>query len=458
MKKTALATVFVFLIFIMTISGVAATQLDIQVSPAEIRTDTDTEAFFQLIVKNNEAVPDNVEVRVNGPYPWWVTKSAFYLFMDEHSTKNVSITIFPTGDRRGRFAYDVSVSSQTWGIELTKTIYLDIPEPIVLHNFSAEKVGDSLEVGMAIEALKRSEINIILDVRDGNGRLITTLPETLNIEGVEIIERSVPLPEDLLTGTYTIDITISSEALDYDIEETVEFEVPPVHNLVKTTKSISTLLYEEVVITLENRGNIAEEGYVVSQAYPVNILTGFITEPTECYEEAEKRICNFVVERIEPGGTAQVSYRIEYWPVLAQYGVGIIIVLIIIGFSFIHVTKPSINKRYARGGKSRHSIILEIKNPFRKNLSNVIVRDWVSPLAKVMHEEIKAMKPIIRKSEAGTELIWKLGDIKPKEIRMLNYKIKTFVEGSLKMPRAYMRFITEKGKRAKIYSRSLVIS
>ena len=86
------------------------------------------------------------------------------------------------------------------------------------------------------------------------------------------------------------------------------------------------------------------------------------------------------------------------------------------------------------------------------------MRDWISPLARVMHEEIKAMKPIIRKSEAGTELIWKLGDIKPKEIRLLNYKIKTFVEGSLKMPRAYMRFITEKGKRAKVYSRSLVVS
>jgi hypothetical protein len=458
MKKIALITVFAFLVFITTISGGAATPLEIQVSPEEIRTDIDTEALFQLTVKNNEAMPDNAEVKVNGPYPWWVTKSAFYLLMGAHSTKNVNITIFPTGDRRGRFAYDVSVSSQKWGIELTKTIYLDIPEPIVLHSFSAEKTGDRLEVSMEIEALKKREINIILDVRDGDGRLITTHPETLNIEGVETIERSIPLPEDLLMGTYTIDIKINSDVLDYDIEETREFEVPAVHDLVKTTKSISTLLYEEIVITFENRGNVAEEGYVVSQTYPANILTGFITEPTECYEEAENRVCNYVVERIRPGGTAQVSYRIEYWPVLAQYGVGILIVLIIIGLSFIHVTKPSINKRHTRGGKSRHSIIIEIKNPFRKHLSNVIVRDWVSPLAKVLHEEIEALKPIIRKSEAGTELIWKLGDIKPKEVRLLSYKIKTFVEGSLKMPRAYMRFKTDKDKRVKVYSRALVVS
>lgn len=457
MKKRALATFSAFLVLIVTISSVSATTLEIQISPEEIRTDTDTEARFQLIVENNQVVSDGVNIRVDGPYPWWVTQSAFYLFMNPNSTKEVNIRIFPTGDKRGRFAYDVVVSSQKFGTELTETIYIDIPEPLILHDFSAEKKGNELEVSLDIETLKKREVSMVLDVRDGD-RLITTFPKILDIEGLEIIERSIPLPENMLMGTYAVDLTISSDVLDYDIEETREFEVAAVHDLVKTTKSISTLLYEEVVITLENRGNVVEEEYVVSQTSPANLLTGFITEPTQCYEEAGDRVCNYIIKRIEPGGTAQISYRIEYWPVLAQYGVGIIIVLIIIGFSFIHVTKPSINKRYTRGGKKRHSIILEIKNPFRQHLSSVIVRDWVSPLAKVLHEEIEAVKPIIRKSEAGTELIWKLGDVKPKEIRMLSYKIKAFVGGSLKMPKAYMRFRTDKGKRVKIYSRALVVS
>lgn len=458
MKKTAVAVLSTFLVFVIMISSVSAAPLEIQISPGEIRTDTDTEALFQLTVKNNQAVKDDVEVRVDGPYPWWVTKSAFYLFMDANSTKKVSITVFPTGNRRGRFAYDVSVSSQKTGTTITKTFYLDIPEPLILHSFSAEKAGNELEMSLEIEALKKREVNIILDVRDSDGRLVTTFSDTVVVEGVEIIERSIPLPENMLMGTYTVDLTISSDVLDYDIEETREFEVAAVHDLVKTTKSISTLLYEDVVVTLENRGNVVEEEYVISQTTPANLLTGFITKPAQCYEEAGNRVCNYIIERIEPGGTAQISYRIEYWPVLAQYGVGIIIVLIIIGFSFIHITKPSINKRSRRGGKNRHSIILEIKNPFRQHLGNVIIRDWVSPLARVLHEEIEAIKPIIRKSEAGTELIWRLGDVKPKEIRLLSYKIKPFVGGSLKMPKAYMRFRTDKGKRIKVYSKALVVS
>ena len=275
---------------------------------------------------------------------------------------------------------------------------------------------------------------------------------------METIERTIPLPENMLMGVYTVNVTISSDVLEHDIKQTAEFEVAAIHDVVKTTKKTITPLYEEVTVTLHNRGNVVEENYVVLQTTPVNLLTGFITKPAHCYEEGGDRICNYVIERIEPGGTAYISYRIEYWPVLIQYSIGIIIALIIIGFSFIRITKPTINKKYKKGGKNKHSIILEIKNPFRQHLNNVIVRDWVSPLAKVLYEEIEAVKPIIRKSEAGTELIWKLGNIKPKEIRLLNYKIKTFVEGSLKMPRAYMRFRTNKGKRTRVYSRPLVVS
>ena len=126
-------------------------------------------------------------------------------------------------------------------------------------------------------------------------------------------------------------------------------------------------------------------------------------------------------------------------------------------FSFFRAAKPKLRKKHMRKGGNTHSIILELKNPFYHKLRNVMVRDWVSPLASVMHEEISSTKPVIRKSEAGTELVWRLGNMLPREERILNYKIKTLIQGSLKMPRAYARFDTDKGKKFKIYSKPLIV-
>ncbi len=131
------------------------------------------------------------------------------------------------------------------------------------------------------------------------------------------------------------------------------------------------------------------------------------------------------------------------------------IIFVVASFSLLRAAKPSIMKSSVKKTVNMHSIILEIKNPFLHHLKDVVIRDWVSPLASVMCKEIGTLKPVLKKSGAGTELIWKLGEIKPKEVRYLSYKIKTLVEGNLKMPRAYARFRTPKGGRFRIYSRFL---
>ena len=64
---------------------------------------------------------------------------------------------------------------------------------------------------------------------------------------------------------------------------------------------------------------------------------------------------------------------------------------------------------------------------------------------------------MIRKTEEGTELIWKIGDMKAKEHRILSYKIKPLVGGQVKLPKAYMKYSTSDEKRYKLFSRQLTI-
>jgi hypothetical protein len=82
----------------------------------------------------------------------------------------------------------------------------------------------------------------------------------------------------------------------------------------------------------------------------------------------------------------------------------------------------------------------------------------VSPLAQVLHEEIESTKPVIRRLEQGTELIWKLGEMKPREERILQYKVRSLVHGSLKMPGAHLKFTAGKGeKKIKLSSNGITL-
>ncbi|UCD07247.1 MAG: hypothetical protein JSW41_05490, partial [Candidatus Aenigmatarchaeota archaeon] len=255
-------------------------------------------------------------------------------------------------------------------------------------------------------------------------------------------------------GTYSVEVRVTGTKLS----DILEFEIEPVHDIVEVVKRISTPLYEDVIITIENKGNVIEKDYKTYQTLPNNdLITGMVTEPIDCEVEGENKICGYLVEELTPGSSAMITYRLNYWVIYGEYALIVLIIIAIITFSFIRVTSPTIAKRHAKKGEDKHSIILEIKNPFMHHLRNVIVRDWVSPLARVLHEEFEMLMPVVRRSEAGTELIWKLGDMRPKETRIITYKIKTLVQGSLRMPKSYMRFSSDRGKKTRIFSKQLIV-
>jgi len=85
------------------------------------------------------------------------------------------------------------------------------------------------------------------------------------------------------------------------------------------------------------------------------------------------------------------------------------------------------------------SISLSIKNR-RRQMSKVIVRDVVPHYFSVI-SSFATVKPLIRKIAEGTELIWRIGDMKAHEERVLQYKIKAIKDfvGKVRLPSAHMR-------------------
>jgi len=153
-----------------------------------------------------------------------------------------------------------------------------------------------------------------------------------------------------------------------------------------------------------------------------------------------------------------VTYSVSYWPMINGYALIAVVMIGLVAFSFMKATTPRIVKRHSRKGEDRHNVSIHVTNPFFHRLSDVVVRDWVSPLGQVLQEEIESAKPAIRSQDEGTELIWKLGDMKPREERILQYKVRPLMRGSLKMPGAQLKFNTDKGdKRIKLISNGITL-
>ena len=431
-----------------------AQPVSITVTPSEIKSDVDVNNVYIVTITNNQGNPDTFKLNLDGPYIWWGPTFSFPLDVQAGSSKTFDMTFFPTGDRYGRFPYTLSIASvSSPSVSDSASFYLDV-EPVRIGDITLTKSGSTLEADIVADSLKRRDISFAISLRTATGSVVASSVFSSQIDGTQLVSGSVDLPANLLSGDYIFYVEATTEGAT--IKNSQPFTLAPVHDVVKTRTEIDTALYREITITLSNRGNIVEDNYRIVETTSPGQLVGFVTAPNDCTSSDRGSTCSYVVSGLVPGATAQVIYQIEFWPTLMQYIGASVAVMAILGFTFIRKTSPKISKRSSSLGDGRHSIILEIKNPFVHHLSNVVVRDFVHPIANVVHEEIESLKPVIRKTEAGTELIWKLGDMRPKETRLLKYGVKSvFQGGSISAPKACIRFMNPKGKSFRIYSNAL---
>jgi hypothetical protein len=445
MKKFKLFILCV--IFLLNFSLVAASPVDIEINPTELDVKQNKFAVFNFKITNNQDRKDSFLISFDGPHLEWKMPGHLLTVVEPNSFKELKIIFYP--DDVGRYSYTVTVSSFfNPDVRMEKTIYLNvIPQAVAIKSFDVN-VDEKLNAEVVLISSEETEVSVEIAIKDASGKIVKFFTYSEVVDGVKKLVKHLPV-DDLLAGEYSIIVKV-----DEDVKER-KFYVDPVHNILEITKTIPGPLYDEIIISVENQGNVIEYDYGHKEEVKADAFTGFVTKPRNCFTADDKMVCDFVISELKPGEVKEIIYRIEHWPIYVRYAAGILIIAILILFSYPKATQPKIKKTYIKKKKSEHRIIIEVKNPF-KEVKSVIIRDFVSPLAKVVHE-FEHIKPIVKKSEAGTELIWKIGRMKPKEVRVLSYKIKSLVEGNLKMPKAYLRFRDDKGRRIRVYSGHLII-
>ena len=425
--------------------------LEIEVEPREQSTFSEKIVTYTLTIHNNREIDDSFVVRMEGRKLYWLTVPVMLTPVEAHSSKSFEIRVFPSEEITGRFDYTVTVSSYTSPeLRESSTLTVEILPPLIMNSFTGSLEENKVTTAVELVTGKEMTVEIAYEIHNSAGERVLRETRKETVNGVASFVQSFLLPK-LPAGDYVTTITVNGELTDSFV-----FTINPIHNVVERMRRETSPLAEEIIVTLTNDGNVVERDYRTQKTTPATVLTGFITDPEECSIEGEDRRCTYVIEELGLGETQEIRYRLEFYPTYIQIALSIIIVIGIVMYSFKTATKPKVSKRHMKKTKNIHSIIIEIRNPFFHNLKNVIVRDWITPLAQVVGQ-FEHMQPVVRKSEAGTELIWKLGDMKPNETRYINYKLRTLVGGSLKMPKARVRFRTPNGKKWKVKSNHLVI-
>jgi hypothetical protein len=101
---------------------------------------------------------------------------------------------------------------------------------------------------------------------------------------------------------------------------------------------------------------------------------------------------------------------------------------------------------------------LEVRNRTRHEIKDVLIRDFVPSIATVV-EKFDTLRPTLRKVAGGTELVWRLDSIGPLEERVLAYRVKPSVDiiGTLKLPKALMRYTDKEKKVKRVISKNIKI-
>lgn len=446
MKKVLVA---VFVAFMTLVSPAFAASLDVEINPSYKETLQWDFAVLSMGVKNSLDRKESFLITIDGPHLEWKMPGDFFVVVGPGETRYSKIIFLPA--MKGDYVYTLRVTSFSHpDIRLEKTFTVSVKErPMGIRNLRAEAAGSDLKVTFDAVSTDQETAKAKMEVVGADGTIAFSAERPVDADGVSSVTEVLPL-KGLQAGQYTVRVSMGKDTLE------ARFSLAPLSRVTSTSVVTTGSLYDEVVITVVNDGNIVED-YTLRQDMPSGTMTGFVTKPQRCVNTESGKECEFVVKDLGIGETRQVTYRIEHWPTYAQYAAGILVVALLGVFSVAEVSKPKINKKVMRGGKGKnhHTVMLEIKNPL-KEIDSVIVRDFVSPLARVP-EMFEHLAPIVRRSEAGTELIWKIGKMKPREVRVLSYRMKPLVGGQLKMPRAYLRYRGNKGERIRVASAHLTV-
>lgn len=242
---------------------------------------------------------------------------------------------------------------------------------------------------------------------------------------------SLKIPEETVPGEYESNLSIIREGQKKD-SVIQSFEVKPIKNTEFSTIKDDRIFEYSESIKATNNGN-SEARIELNKTLPgyITPLTSFNTTPDRI-EDVTGGSTYYWSFDVPPGEKAAVSYKTRYWPPL------VILSLLFTGLILLkRLYEGVVFSKHVRRTDEGIKVHLELENRSNHEIDKLKVKDFVPDIASV-DEEFPMAKPVIRKTNNGTRLVWEIESMNPGEQRVFEYTIKPLVEveGGVTLPKA----------------------
>jgi hypothetical protein len=342
--------------------------------------------------------------------------------------KEKIVTLFISPDRNvvSNINYKLNITANILGTNMknSKNVFIFVSKDEFVDIDRTSISGDFIPTGevkakVFVKNFKRTtvqniDVNMTFIGPDGPIAKENTKIPIIDPSETKEAEITFSIPEGSPAVTYIIEIQLSSDEITLATEQTITVQEKAVLDQKVSPLFMLTGYGEKIEVT--NKGNIAGDTTFVKELAGLE-NTFFSGEPTE----KNSNMRTWVITGLAAGDTATIEYRVDYLPLILL----IILIIALIWYILfrirvLHIKKFIMQKKTIRQG-AEFTVGVEVKNSTGKKITNIIVKDFIPPVFNV--RESVGVKFKKKKHAYGTELLWKLNDLRSGEERIVSYKI-----------------------------------
>lgn len=421
---------------------------------------------IEIFIKNTGTNKDTFYL---GVWPSsWVSLEKYFVTLNGEQSETIKLTIEPPIDSNiGNVVFTISARSIDTDSSASKEMILNIRRRTGTYisdiklNQELVKPGDTLSIQPVLVNLDKTQSKQVivstkilkdnLSIYNFNNEVLLEPGKTKTLTLPFFIENKYGY------GIYSIEITLSDQFGQPIHKKSSSFGIQKFDDIKVERKTDSGFLYKTITINVTNKGNTINSSYIITESIPSTYKYFFYPDVEPSLEEKKdsRIIYSWFISGLDPNESVIVTYQLRYSNIVILSL--IVILILIVAASYYY--KPRLLKKYPSIlAREKEAIItLHIKNNSMRDINNVSVKDHVPPIAVVV-KEFDTLVPEIRRTQRGTDLLWKIDKLKSDEERILTYKIKPVidVEGRLRLPKAYFSYKSGKNIINKIAEKIII--
>lgn len=427
-----------------------------------------------IIIRNNQNKTDTIAVSIFPPQYEKISVSleSFLVAIDPNSEKTVKLYFTPAIDvetiPKSFTVTAKSTSDET--ISDTKTVVLDIirRNPVYIREVALDKyeVFPEDDVRIFVELFNLEDVRsakyfLKITVKKGDA-IIQAFDETIDPispKSPQRISEIIKLNKYALPGSYSVEAELKDTSNILRYLKSTSFKIktvtqPPTEYTHKSTRY--NILSSTITIQIKNEGNVALPTSTITESVPrfLQVLFDPDIEPTSARNVDGRVVYSWTIPTLSPSEQYTLTYKFAIWRIWVTLAVLTSIVYV----AYKLLSTPEVRKDTRHDGKitkdKEITILIEVKNKALHEIKSVEVVDVIPSIAKVI-EQFGTLKPRISKVAYGTLLKWSIGSLKPREERVLTYRIRSVVDvtGPLNLPPAEIWYTDRGHNRVNVVSK-----